>query len=78
VAVTKVLVTIPLTLYRVLEQRCKIKSLEFRILKNGLIAEDKTAVDIRCESEQAIVVIAWANNYCRDAAQQINVTPEPD
>lgn len=37
---TKVLVTIPLELYRVLEQKCKFESLEFRMLKSGLIVNE--------------------------------------
>jgi hypothetical protein len=70
---TKVLVTIPLELYRVLEQKCELESLEFRMLKSGLIVDDGAAIAILFKSDQALGLIAWANQHYRNAALQINV-----
>jgi hypothetical protein len=51
---TKVLVTILPELYRVLEQKCKFESLEFRMLKSGLIVDEGAAIAILGESNQAL------------------------
>ena len=70
---TKVLVTIPLELYRVLEQKCRFESLEFRMLKSGLLVDEGAAIAILCEPDQALGLIAWANKHYCNAALQINV-----
>jgi hypothetical protein len=31
------------------------------MLRNGVIEEDRSAVKIRCDSEQALSLLSWAN-----------------
>lgn len=74
----KVLVNIPKERYDQLVSACDIKSLEYHLLKNGLItrAEDRAnnvTVQILTDSEPAQRLLAWANGLFPDSARQIRV-----
>lgn len=72
----KAMVTIPIDLYRTLEWRCGNKRPEYRLLKSGVIEEGRTHVVIRCETEHALRLCAWANSRANGTARQITVVPE--
>ncbi len=72
----KVQVTIPMEIYKVLEKRCEPKSAEDSVLKNGLIREDRRAVNIRCEGQRALSLIAWARQKIPDSAYLITIKPD--
>lgn len=71
----KVLVTIPLDLYRFLESQCPTNTPEFKLLKNGLIQE--RSVVIRCDNAQASSLRAWANGRSPRAAREITIDADP-
>jgi len=56
----KVQVTIPMSVYKVLEKSCQPKSREYSVLKNGLIQEDRRAVKILCEYQHDMSLVGWA------------------
>jgi hypothetical protein len=72
----KVLMTIPLNLYRKLESECAAGSPRYNFLKNGLIHEDKAKISIRCDSERALEFVAWVNTSSPGAASQIEAVPD--
>ena len=72
----KVLVTIPLGLYRVLESRCRTNTPEFKLLTSGVVQEDR--VVIRCENAQASSLRAWANASSPGAAREITIVGDAE
>ena len=69
----KALLSISLELYRILESHCVDKSHEFRLLRSGVIEEDRAHVVIRCETDDALKLCAWANDCSKGAAAQMRV-----
>ena len=72
----KALVIIPLDLYRILETKCGDNGSQHRLLKSGLIDRREGLVVIRCETDHALKLCAWANGYSRAAANQIIIVPD--
>lgn len=71
----KAMITIPIEIYRTLE-RCGDNRPEYRILKSGVIEESGAHVVIRCDTQQALQLCAWANDRASGAARRIMVVPE--
>ena len=72
----RVQVTIPISVYKVLEKRCAPKSREDLMLKNGLIEEDGSAVKILIPVDRALTLIAWAREKAPESAGLITVKPD--
>jgi hypothetical protein len=72
----KVLMTIPLDLYRVLESKCEASSQRSTFLKSGLIKEEQSEVAIRCNTERALEFISWANTFSPSSASRIEALPD--
>jgi hypothetical protein len=70
----KVLVTVPIDLYKILEVQCSDTSLEYNLLRSGLIDEDMRSVTLCCDAEQARDLIDWASTISQAAADLITVT----
>ena len=77
----KVLVTIPVAAYHQLLSLCELSSLEYAILKNGVVRgiddDDEKAVDIFCDADRAKTLLAWATQVDPAAASQIAVAADP-
>lgn len=69
----KTIITIPIELYRTLESRCASRQPFYRLLKSGVISENRSQVVIRCDAEHALRLCAWANNRADGAARQISL-----
>ena len=69
----KVRVTIPITLYRILVTKCNETSLEFRLLKSGVITPGKGEVELLCEEKEASHFVQWANGCHVGAAEQVKI-----
>ena len=72
----KIQVTIPMSVYKVLEKSCEPKSLEYSMLKNGLILEDRRAVKILCEYQHGLSLVAWARQKAPDDAHLVTINPD--
>ena len=72
----KVQVTIPISVYKVFEKSCEPKSLEYSMLKNGLIQEDRKAVKILCEYDRGLSLVAWARQKAPDDAHLVTIKPD--
>jgi hypothetical protein len=82
----KFLVTIPMDEYNNLVQRCDASRPEYEMLKNGLITRDheqRTAVELLCEVDEATFLLDLASQIYPDAAVHIQESisrgrqPEP-
>ena len=72
----KVQVTIPMSVYKVLEKSCEPKSPEYSVLKNGLIQEDRRAIKILCEHDRGLSLVAWARQKDPDDAHLVTINPD--
>ena len=72
----KIVMTLPLDLYRRLERQCDVSNQRSRFLKSGLIHDNEPLVSIRCDGERALDFISWANTCAPGAAGQIQTLPE--
>jgi hypothetical protein len=72
----KVLMTIPLDLYRDLETHCEEKHEHYRLMKNAVIAPERDRISLRCETERALQFIAWVNETCPGSSGKIEVFPD--
>ncbi len=72
----KVQVTIPMGIYKVLETKCEPERPEYLVLKNGLIQEDRRAVNILCGGERASSLVAWARQQVPYGAYLITIKPD--
>lgn len=77
----KVLLTIPVAVYYQLLSLCGLSSLEYAILKNGVVRgiedDNEKAVNIFCDSDRAKTLLAWATQVDPAAASQIAVDADP-
>ena len=69
------LITIPIDLFRVLENHCGANSWEFKLLRNAVIEGD--SVIMRCEESAAARLREWAKALCPEAAEKIAIAPDP-
>ena len=67
----KILLTVPIDTYRLLEIRCEPKSHVYALLKNGVLEVDK--VVIRCESHRALNFLAWADERSPGAISRMDI-----
>jgi hypothetical protein len=72
----KVVVKMPISVYRALEAKRGDTSAVMRLLKSGLIDEQQSYAVIRCEGDDAFKLCALANDCFRDAARHLTIVPD--